>query len=99
MGTTRDIIKRAMKDGNFRERLMKDPKSAIEQEFGVQFPKGVRVQVHENSPDVINLVVPGPLVAEDRSLSQAELDQVSGGMAARTTTKLKDTFGQCPIQW
>ena len=87
-----------MKDDSFRERLLKDPKTAIEQDFGVEFPQGVRVQVHVNTPDVINLVVPAALVSQTRALSQEELDQVSGGMA-RATVKLKDTFGQCPIKW
>jgi len=94
MGTTRAIVNKAMKDAEFRTRLMKDPKAAIEKEFGVQFPDGVKVQVHQNTADVVNVVLPSPLeVSTDRSLSQQELEQVAGGLMKNNPIKGGDTFG------
>jgi Nitrile hydratase, alpha chain len=82
MGITRDIVAKATKDEAFRKRLLADPKAAIEKEFGVSLPAEVKVQVHENSPSVVNLVLPGAAQLQ-RTLSPEELDQVSGGMARK----------------
>ena len=69
MGATNDIVTKAMKDPGFRQRLIKDPKNAIAAELGMQFPEGVTIQVHENSPKVIHLVLPGPAGSEARPRS------------------------------
>jgi hypothetical protein len=94
MAKTREIVARAMKDKAFRERLAKDAKGTIQREFGVQFPEGVTVKVHQNSSSTINLVLPEPLDVESRSLSDAELAQVAGGRLSATMDTLK-----CPIKW
>jgi hypothetical protein len=90
MGTTREIVAKAMKDEAFRTKLLKDPKGAIQNEFGVQFPPNVKVQVHQNSSTVINLVLPAvPEMSNDRALSDEELAQVAGGALSLGG----DTFG------
>ena len=90
MGTTREIVAKAMKDEAFRASLLKDTKTTIKKEFGIDFPEGVTIRVHENSPTVINLVLPAPIdLSTDRSLSQEELAQVAGGVLSRGGT----TFG------
>jgi Nitrile hydratase, alpha chain len=85
MGITRDIVAKATKDQAFRKRLLADPKAAIQQEFGVSLPADVKLQVHENSPSVVNLVIPGAEQLQ-RTLSAEELEQVSGGVMRRKTT-------------
>ena len=90
MGVTRDIIAIAVKDEAFREQLLKNPKRAIHKEFGIDFPEGVTVQVHQNSPTVINLVLPEPLeLSTQRELTAQELQQVAGGAIAMATLKCK----------
>jgi hypothetical protein len=90
MGATRDIIAKAVKDQAFREQLLKNPKSAIQKEFGITFPEGVTVRVHENSPTVINLVLPEPLeLSSQRELTPQELQQVAGGTITMATLKCK----------
>ena len=84
MGKTREIVKRAMKDEAFRERLLSDAKATIQKEFGVEFPEAMTVRVHEDSPTVINLVLPPPLdLSTGRSLSEEELKQVAGGATTK----------------
>ena len=78
MGATREIIAKAVKDEAFREQLLKNPKGAIHKEFGIDFPEGVTIRVHENSPTVINLVLPEPT----RALNAARVDN-AGAPAGR----------------
>ena len=82
MGKTQDIIARAMKDPAFHDRLLKDPTATIKQEFGLALPAGATVKVHENTTNVINLVLPARTEGEaGRNLSERELEMVAGGMA------------------
>src|SRR5688500_5573017 len=81
MPRIREIVTKATKDEAFRKRLLSDPKSTIEKEFKVEFPKGVVVKVHEDTPTVINVVLPAPLeISSDRTLSPQDLEGVAGGM-------------------
>jgi len=95
MGAKQTIVAKAMKDAAFRKRLMQDPRAALESELGVELPAGLKVQIHEDSPGVINLVLPGPVeVSSQRPLTDEQLQQVSGGMAStRVKVGAGDTFG------
>ena len=44
---------------SFRQRLIEDPKAAVEQELGTQLPEDVRVVTVEETQDTIYLVLPG----------------------------------------
>jgi hypothetical protein len=83
MGNTKAIVTKATKDQEFRQRLLQDPKATIAKELGVDFPEGVTVHVHENSPGAIHLVLP----AMERTLSEQELSQVAGGIITGTLTR------------
>ena len=68
------ILKKAEEDGEFRARLIADPKAAISSEIGVAVPDGFDVAVHEDSATTAHLVLsPSP------KLSEAELETVAGG--------------------
>jgi hypothetical protein len=72
------ILARAQDDAAFRELLLKDPRRAFKDEFGVAFPPTVKVQVIEEPSDTLILAVPARPAAAG-SLSDAQLEQVSGG--------------------
>ena len=95
MPRIREIVTKATKDEAFRKRLLSDAKSTIEKEFKLEFPKNVVVKVHEDSPTVINVVLPSPIeLSSDRTLSSQELEQVSGGRMSNfvTLTNCKCTY-------
>jgi hypothetical protein len=46
-------------DESFKERLLTDPKSAIEEEFDVELPDDLQVTVLEEAPDTLFLLLPG----------------------------------------
>ena len=54
----RRLIERSIEDEAFRQKLIEDPKGAVEQELGMRLPEGVRVLAMEETADTIYLVLP-----------------------------------------
>lgn len=52
------IVDRAMRDPEFRDRLTRDPRATIRQEFGVEIPAEVNLTVVEEEPASVVLVLP-----------------------------------------
>ena len=75
----RRLVERSLQDESFRQRLLEDPKAAVEEELGTQLPEDVRVQAVEETADTIYLVLPSasPL-GEGGELSDLELEAVAG---------------------
>jgi hypothetical protein len=75
------IIQRSIEDDAFRQRLLEDPKAAVEQEIGTQLPDEVRVVAVEETADTIYLVLPGTPMAGGggEELSDQQLESVAGG--------------------
>ena len=70
------IIKKALTDSAFKEQLLKDPKSALEQMLEVVFPQDLTVQVHMEDANTIHLVLPP--ISDSGELTDQALDQVAG---------------------
>lgn len=51
------IMQKALTDPNFRDDLIDDPEGTLRGE-GMEFPEGVKVNLVEDSNDVINVVLP-----------------------------------------
>ncbi len=68
------ILSKAEEDGEFRARLIADPKGAIFTETGATVPDGFDVVVHEDSATTAHLVLP-----PSPELTEAELKIVAGG--------------------
>ena len=69
------ILSKAAEDGEFRTRLLTDPKAAISAETGVTIPEGFDVAVHEDSATTAHLVLP-----PSPQLSEADLENIAGGV-------------------
>ena len=80
----RRIVQRSIEDEAFRQRLIEDPKGALEQELGARLPEEVRVVTVEETQDTIYLVLPStPMAgAEGVELSDQQLEEVAGGVAS-----------------
>jgi hypothetical protein len=83
----RRLVQRSLEDDVFRQRLLSDPKAAVEQELGTRLPKEVRVVAMEESADTIYLVLPSssPVGDEGGEISDRELEEVAGGWDAGTS--------------
>ena len=67
------ILSKAAEDGEFRTRLLTDPRAAISAETGVTVPEGFDIAVHEDSATTAHLVLP-----PSPKLTEAELTAVAG---------------------
>lgn len=70
------LIAKAQADPAFRQALLKNPKAAIEKEFGTPTPGGVDLIVLEETATTNYLVLPATAEGE---LSESTLDAVAGG--------------------
>ncbi len=71
------IYKKAATDKKFRARVLKDPQKVIEEVSKKKIPEGLKFDVIENKPGVIQTFVLPNLVSD--TLSNAELAAVAGG--------------------
>ena len=74
------ITARAVADGGFRARLIGDPRTAITEEFGVNLPSDLDLQVHEDTATTAHLVLP-----PTGRLSEVDLVSAAGGSAPPIT--------------
>ncbi len=81
------VIGQAMSDPAFRKRLLADPAGTLKG-AGVEVPKGVTIEVVEDTATKVHLVLPAPA---DEMLD-ADLDIAVGGMAAMF---LRNTHESC----
>ena len=76
----RRLVQRSLEDESFRQRLLSDPKAAVEEELGRRLPEDVQVRALEETTDTIYLVLPSTsAVGEGEELSDPELETVAGG--------------------
>ena len=77
------IIQRSLEDDAFRQRLLENPKAAIEDELGIQLPEGIEIRAVEETPDTVYIALPGrPADVRAGELSDRELESVAGGEGA-----------------
>lgn len=72
------ISTQSLNDNAFREHLIKDPKSVLSKELGMEFPENFEVVVHEENDKTVHIVLPSN-PSSSSELSDDELDTVAGG--------------------
>jgi hypothetical protein len=74
------LLEKATADGAFRQRLLAHPKATIEQELGLRLGPDLSIEVVEETPSRICLVLPARTQAGDGvELSDNDLQNVAGG--------------------
>lgn len=69
------LTQKAFMDADFRSKLLSDPKGAIAQEFGVEVPDNVNIEVHECDMNTIHLALP-----PKAELNEEQLEMVAAGL-------------------
>lgn len=65
------VVSKAWTDENFKEKLVSDPGAALA-EFGIEVPKGIELNIQENSSYAINFVLPEPPANAKLDLSDGD---------------------------
>ena len=71
------LVSRADEDGDFRERLLRNPRETIEREFGVTLAEDHEIHVHEGTYSATHVVLP-----PRSKLSEAEREAARTGAAS-----------------
>ena len=80
------LLAKADGDMAFRSRLLAEPKAVVEEEFGIEIPDQFDVQIHEDSPAAVHMVLP-----PEPRLGTQDLRSAAGGIFSTT--------GWCESDW
>lgn len=73
------VIQKAIQDDSFRQELIDNPRAVFEKELGRPLiSDDIKIEVLEESPSQLYLVLPPSLQALSAKLSDDELDNISG---------------------
>lgn len=91
--TQEAIVKKAISDAAFKKALMADPKATLEKELGIALPKGLKVEIVEETASTLYMVLPD--VIKTDTLSDKELEAVAGGGPYKIESLKYDNKGAC----
>jgi len=78
----RRLVERSLQDESLRQRLLADPKAAVEEELGTRLPDEVQVIAVEETAETIYLVLPSSSrLGEDGEFPDQDLEAIAGGEA------------------
>ncbi|MCY3698359.1 MAG: NHLP leader peptide family RiPP precursor [Gemmatimonadetes bacterium] len=75
----RHLVAKATDDAEFRAQLVANPNAAIKQEFGIDLPEYVSIQVHESRGNDLHLALP-PSADAELELDEEALEAVAAGL-------------------
>lgn len=76
MAMEAQVIKKSLKDPDFRKNLIDNPKATIEKEYGVKLPENIKINVYPEAKNTINLVLPA-VQSSSADLSDGEIGSVA----------------------
>jgi hypothetical protein len=53
-----ELVEKALKNDVFRKALLANPKATLESEFGVTLPDALQIEVHQEAPNLLHIVLP-----------------------------------------
>lgn len=76
-----DLILKSLSDDDFRKNLIENPKAVLGKEYGKEIPDGIKVNIIEEKPGEITIVLPTKpaKMTSSEQLSDEALENVAGG--------------------
>lgn len=87
------IIERALRDKDYRKRLIANPTKVIGEEVGRGLPAGVNFKVVQETPNTVYLVLPHVPAVEAGKISNTDLQNAAVGIAFT-----RSWFRHCPCR-
>lgn len=81
-----EIRVKSLKDPEFRQQLLENPKDAIKAAMGVNIPENLEIKVMEESANHLILTVPPELPESANNVSDEQLEAVAGGLIGAVAT-------------
>lgn len=78
------LIEKAMADEAFKRELMSNPKAAIAKQLGQEVPAEIEIEVLEQTPTKLYLVLPmsqSAVGSSNQEMSEEQLEAVAGGLS------------------
>ncbi len=93
----RRLVEKSLADDAFRQKLLADPRTALEEELGTRLPEGIEIRAVEETAETIYLILPSasPLEGEGGELSDQELEAVAGGWDLKGTCESTESTSAC----
>jgi hypothetical protein len=85
------IVNKAMEDKAFKQELVNNPKAAIAKELNVELPAELEIEVVQQTPQKLYLVLPLEVTLEEEAgeeLSEEQLEAVAGGGILTLTVRV-----------
>ncbi len=74
------LIEKAMKDPDFRKRLLENPKAVIQEMTGFELSPSLNLRILEEDPHTVYLILPFiPSQLNENELDETELERIAGG--------------------
>lgn len=95
------VIAKATEDQAFKQSLLNNPKATLEAELGQKFPEATEIEVVQQTPHKLYIVLPLEIdqlaQSQTQELSEQELEAVSGGSTPILTIVATATL--CSETW
>ena len=72
------LVEKATEDEDFRTRLLEDANAAIKNEYGIDVPDFIKIQVHESDSSVLHLALPPDSNVE---LDEERMEAIAAGLS------------------
>jgi hypothetical protein len=80
----KDILKKIVKDKSFKKLFIENPKQILTEQYGITFPNGEEIKVHENTKEIMHFVIP---IIPEGKLTDAQLSAIAGGSSPASKSK------------
>jgi len=97
-GEMQDLLtKFSTQNPEYRAALLRNPKNIVQEQFQMQLPDDMAVEVLEESPEKVYVVLPY-MVQEGAELSGSDLEAVAGGTTVKGDANCQNAIASTAVE-